>query len=76
MRRMASAGASAALLIAGLSPLGNALILPLESRFPAATPMAARMPGRFSSGERHRVLSGAGSVLGEISGVEAGLGSA
>ena len=35
-----AAGASGALLIAGLSPLGNALILPLESRFAAASPQA------------------------------------
>jgi len=35
-----AAGASAALLLAGLSPLGNALILPLESRFAAASPPA------------------------------------
>jgi len=28
-------GAAAALLVAGLTPLGNALILPLEARFPA-----------------------------------------
>lgn len=33
-----AAGACGALLVAGLSPLGNALILPLESRFEAASP--------------------------------------
>jgi uncharacterized SAM-binding protein YcdF (DUF218 family) len=40
-----AAGASAALLVAGLSPLGNALILPLESRFPATTPSPASVTG-------------------------------
>jgi len=40
-----AAGASAALLVAGLSPLGNALILPLESRFPTATPLPAAVTG-------------------------------
>lgn len=35
-----AAAASGALLVAGLSPLGNALILPLESRFPPAVTSA------------------------------------
>ncbi|MCB1504918.1 MAG: YdcF family protein [Hyphomicrobiaceae bacterium] len=34
----------AALLVAGLSPLGNILLLPLESRFPGATPSSVPTP--------------------------------
>ena len=45
-RRFVSAGA-VLLLVAGLSPLGNALILPLEDRFPRANLDAEPAPSGF-----------------------------
>ena len=53
-RRFVTAGAIL-LLIAGLSPLGNALILPLEDRFPRAdldAPPATHRLHRCSAAQR------------------------
>ena len=59
-RRFASFGAIL-LLIAGLSPLGNALILPLEDRFPRADLDAPPPPAGFIvlGGAEDRLVGGA-----------------
>lgn len=53
-RRFVSAGALL-LLVAGLSPLGNALILPLEDRFPRADLDRPPPPAASSSSAGPRI---------------------
>jgi uncharacterized SAM-binding protein YcdF (DUF218 family) len=62
-RRFATAGAIL-LLVAGLSPLGNALILPLEDRFPRADLDAGPKPTGFIvlGGAEDRIVSAARGV--------------
>jgi uncharacterized SAM-binding protein YcdF (DUF218 family) len=62
-RRFATAGAIL-LLVAGLSPLGNALILPLEDRFPRADLDGGPKPTGFIvlGGAEDRIISAARGV--------------
>ena len=57
-RRFATLGAIL-LLLAGLSPLGNALILPLEDRFPRATLDAPPTGFIVLGGAEDRLVGGA-----------------